>query len=249
MRYITFVLHVAPAMLLSGGEALRTRWPGLQVLRGLGMVGSALLFTAGLRFLGVADATAIYFVSPLLITALSIPLLGEVVDWRRWTAALIGLAGVLIVIRPGTGAFDATALFPLLGAMCWAGAVIVTRKMSGADHPVTTMAYSALVGALVLTAFLPFNWDTPSWSEVGLGICIGLLSTAGHWLVVLAYRQAHASLIAPYGYVQLSWARLFGFAVFGSLPDALTLTGAGVIAASGLYTTYHERARNSIGSG
>ena len=204
------------------------------------MVGSALLFTLGLRFISVAEATAIYFVSPILITALAIPVLGERIGWRRWTAALIGLIGVLIVIRPGTGAFDSAALFPLLGATCWAGAAVVTRKLGTADRPVTTMVYSAVVGLLVLTALLPFNWVAPSSTEIGLGVCIGLLSTAGHWLVVLAYRDAHASLIAPYAYVQLIWAALLGYAVFGSLPDGFTLAGAAIIATSGLYTANRE---------
>jgi drug/metabolite transporter (DMT)-like permease len=244
LRYATFALMVIPALALNGGAPLlRSRHTGLQVLRGLGMVGSSILFTAGLSFMAVADATAVYFISPILIMALSVLFLGEVVRWRRWTAALVGLLGVLIVIRPGTSAFESAALLPLLGATSWAAAAVVTRRMSGQDQPLTTLAYSAFVGFLVLSAALPFTWVAPRWQEVLLGLAVGVLSTAGHWLVILAYRHANASAIAPFSYVQLLWATGLGYLAFGSLPDAWTALGAGVIAASGLYTAYRERVR------
>jgi drug/metabolite transporter (DMT)-like permease len=246
LRYVTFSLLVIPLLLRTGGgKALRSHRPGLQVLRGLGTVGSAILFTAGLHFMPVAESTAIYFISPILITALSIPLLGEVVGWRRWTAAFVGLLGVLIVIRPGSSSFEVAALLPLLGATSWAGAAVVTRMMSGTDQPVTTLAYSAFIGTAVLSAIVPFAWVMPGWQEIGLGLCIGILSTAGHWLVILAYRHAAASVVSPYSYVQLIWAGALGYLAFGSLPDAWTMIGAGIIAASGLYTAYRERVRKA----
>jgi drug/metabolite transporter (DMT)-like permease len=244
LRYVAFVLLVLPAVLLNGGGSLlRSHRPGLQALRGLGTVGSAVLFTASLPYLPVADATAIYFISPILITALSIPFLGEAVGWRRWTAALIALIGVVIVIRPGTSAFDSAALLPLLGATSWAGAAVVTRLISGRDHPVTTLFYSALSGLLVLTAMLPFAWVTPGWREIGLGFAVGLFSTIGHALVVLGFRCANASTVAPFSYAQLVFAGFLGFAVFGTRPDSWTILGALVIAVSGLYTAYRERVR------
>jgi len=244
LRYATFALMVVPALALNGGGSLlRSRHTGLQVIRGLGMVGSSILFTAGLPFLAVADATAIYFISPILIMALSVLFLGEVVRWRRWSAAFVGLVGVLIVIRPGTSAFESAAVLPLLGATSWAAAAVVTRRMSGQDHPLTTLAYSAIVGFIVLSAALPFTWVAPRWQEVLLGLAVGVLSTAGHWLVILAYRHANASAIAPFSYVQLLWATGLGYLAFGSLPDAWTALGAGIIAASGLYTAYRERVR------
>jgi len=244
LRYATFALLVVPLLLLNGGGILlRSQRPRLQILRGLGMVGSAILFTAGLRFLPVADATAIYFISPILIMALSIPFLGEVVGWRRWSAAFVGLIGVLIVIRPGTGAFQTAALLPLLGATSWAAAAVVTRKMSGRDHSLTTLAYSAFVGFGALSAMLPLTWVVPAREEIVLGLCIGILSTIGHWFVILAYRHANASTVAPFSYVQLIWAGALGYIAFGSLPDAWTVAGAGIIVASGLYTAYRERIR------
>jgi drug/metabolite transporter (DMT)-like permease len=115
--------------------------------------------------------------------------------------------------------------------------------MSGTDHPATTLAYSAVVGALVLSVLVPFGFVTPGWPELALGLCVGVLSTIGHWLVVLAYRHASASAIAPFAYVQLIWAGVLGYAVFRSIPDGWTVVGAAIIAASGLYTAYRERVR------
>ena len=242
IRYVVFSSLILPVLLATSGGA-RSRRPGLQVVRGFGTVLSSLLFAAGVAVLPIAEASAINFVSPILITALSIPLLGEAVGWRRWTAALAGLVGVLIVIRPGASTFATASLLPLAAAASWAGAAVVTRMMSGADRPITTLAYSALVGTAVTSLIVPFVWVLPTKAELGLGVGIGLLSTAGHWLVVLAYRHAAASTIAPFSYVQLIWAGVLGFLVFGSVPDLCTVAGASIIALSGLYTAHRERVR------
>ena len=244
IRYVIFSLLTLPLLLRNGGVGvLRSGHPGLQLLRGLATVGSTLLFTASLQLLPVADATAINFVSPILITALSIPLLGEVVGWRRWVASAVGLVGVLIIIRPGTSTFGAAALLPLCAAASWASAAVITRMMSGMDRPITTLTYTALVGTAALSLVVPIVWVVPSWGELGLGLCIGLLSTAGHWLVVLAYRHAPASTVAPFSYVQLIWAGILGLLVFRAVPDLWTVMGAGIIALSGLYTAHRERVR------
>lgn len=250
LRYIGFCVLMVPVAIAKGpGRLLRTHRPGLQILRGLAMVLSAVLFTFSLRFLPVAEATATNFVSPLFITALSIPLLGERVGWRRWTAALVGLLGVLIVVRPGTSAFHPAALLPILAALSWAGAAILTRKLSGADQPATTLAYSALTGLAVLTLLAPFEWVLPDWRELAVGALIGLAATAGHWMIVLAYRQAPASVLAPFSYMQLIGSGVLAFLIFGAVPDSWTFVGAGVIIASGLYTAHRERIRSRLASG
>ena len=247
LRYIGFCVLMVPAAIAKGpGRLLRTHRPGLQILRGLAMVLSAVLFTFSLRFLPVAEATATNFVSPLFITALSIPLLGEKVGWRRWTAALVGLLGVLIVVRPGTSAFHPAALLPILAALSWAGAAILTRKLSGGDKPATTLAYSALTGLAVLTLLVPFDWVLPDWRELAVGALIGLVATAGHWMIVLAYRQADASVLAPFSYMQLIGSGVLAFLIFGAIPDSWTFVGAGVIIASGLYTAHRERVRSRL---
>jgi drug/metabolite transporter (DMT)-like permease len=217
--------------------------PGLQVVRGLGLVGSAILFISALQVLPVAEALAITFVSPIFVTALSIPFLGETVGWRRWTAAVIGLLGVLIIVRPGTGAFHPGAILPILSSFCWAIALVATRRSSALDDARTTMTYSALVGLACLTLLVPFSWKTPGWWELVLGTFVGASSTAGHWIVVIAFRYAGASVLAPFAYSQILWATLLGYLVFGAIPDYWTWLGAGVIIASSLYSAHRERLR------
>jgi len=243
LRYMTFAAFAAVLAARHGIPALRSRRPGLQVLRGVTLVGSAAFFIAGLGRLPLAEAAAISFISPAFITALSIPFLGEVVGIRRWAAVLMGLLGVLIVIRPGSGALQAAALFPLASAACWAVTIIVTRRMGTLDRSETTLLWSAWTGLLLLTALVPFGFVVPSTAQVALGIGIGLAASTGQYVLILAYRRAAASLLAPFSYVQLLSSTLLGALVFGAIPDGMTLLGAAVIIASGLYTVHRERVR------
>jgi drug/metabolite transporter (DMT)-like permease len=241
LRYCGFTALMLPALLHQPAR-LKSAAPGLQIGRGLGLLGSALFFTTGLKFLAMADATAMSFVSPLFITALSIPVLGEKVGLRRWSAIVVGLIGVLIVVRPGTSAFNPASVFPLLSSVSWACGIVLTRKMSHSnDGMVTTLGYAALVGFVVTSLMQPFVWTEPTWTQIGLGFFMACVSTAAQWLVVLAYRRANASVLAPFSYTQLVWSSLAGLILFGMTPDSLTLTGAAVIITSGLYTAHRER--------
>jgi drug/metabolite transporter (DMT)-like permease len=241
LRYGGFTLLMLPS-LLRRPSRFRSTAPLLQVGRGLGLLGSALFFTAGLKFLAMADATAMSFVSPLFITALSIPVLKEKVGVRRWSAIVVGLLGVLIVVRPGTSTFNPASVLPLLSSMSWACGIVLTRKMSaGTDGMATTLAYAAFTGFAVTSLMLPFVWVVPSWPTVALGGFMACVSTAAQWLVVLGYRRANASVLAPFSYTQLVWSCLAGLLVFDMAPDGTTLVGAAVIIASGLYTAHRER--------
>jgi len=241
LRYTGFSLLMLPAVLRRPAR-LRSAAPVLQIGRGLGLLGSALFFTAGLRFLAMADATAMSFVSPLFITALSIPVLKEKVGVRRWGAIVVGLIGVLIVVRPGTSAFNPASALPLLSSVSWACGIVLTRKMSHSqDGMVTTLAYAAFTGFMVTSLMVPFVWVTPSWPVVALGGFIACVSTTAQWLVVMGYRRANASVLAPFSYSQLVWSSLAGFLLFDMMPDGLTLVGAAIIIASGLYTAHRER--------
>jgi drug/metabolite transporter (DMT)-like permease len=242
LRFCVFsLLMLGTAVITRRVHALRSRRSSLQILRALGVLGSSIFFITGLSFLPMAEATAISFASPMIVTALSIPILGEVVRWRRWSAVAVGLLGVLIVVRPGVGAFDPAAIFPLLSAFSWAVALVVTRKMSSADGPLVSLTYAAGVGLLVTSALVPFTWVTPGWREIGLGLVTGGASTVAQWLVVLAFQQAPASVLAPFSYSQLVWSGLLGYGIFGNVPDRWTLAGATVVIASGLYTAHRER--------
>jgi drug/metabolite transporter (DMT)-like permease len=246
IRFLVFALIMVPAMLPGSPlYALRTSRLGLQGLRGAALLGSSLLFISGLRFLPIAEASATSFISPLFVTALSIVFLSESVGVRRWLATAVGLIGVLIILRPGTSAFHLAAFFPVVSALAWAGTLVMTRMLSGKESTITTMTYSAIVGLGILTALVPLVWVAPSWHDIMFGILIGVSSTAGQWIVVLAFRYADASVLAPFSYTQLLWVSLLGFLIFGEVPDVWTVTGAAFIVASGLYTAHRERVRRS----
>jgi drug/metabolite transporter (DMT)-like permease len=246
IRFMVFALIMTPAMIpTSPLYALTTRRRRLHFMRGATVLGSSLFFITGLGFLPIAEASATGFVAPLFVTALSIIFLNETVGLRRWIATAVGLFGVIIILRPGTGAFHMAAIFPLVSALSWACTLIMTRMLSGTERAITTMAYSSIAGVLILSVLVPFVWVTPTWQAVAFGVFIGVASTAGQWIVVLAFRYADASVLAPFSYTQLLWVSILGFFVFGEIPDVWTVVGAGFIVASGLYTAHRERVRHS----
>ena len=150
---------------------------------------------------------------------------------------------MLIILRPGSSAFHPAAFFPIVSALAWACTLIMTRMMSGKERAIATMTWSAIAGVCVISALVPLVWVTPSWHDILFGIFIGVASTAGQWIVVLAFRYADASVLAPFSYTQLVWVSILGFFVFGEIPDLWTIAGAAVIVASGLYTAHRERLR------
>ena len=246
IRFVVFALIMVPAMLPGSPLfALRTERLGLQLMRGAALLGSSLFFISGLRYLPIAEASATGFVSPLFVTALSIIFLSERVGVRRWIATAVGLMGVLIILRPGTSAFHVAAFFPIVSAFCWALTLVMTRIMSGREHVTTTMTYSSIAGVAILTALVPFVWIKPTLHDIFFGIVIGLASTLGQWIVVLAFRYGDASVLAPFSYAQLLVVSIFGFFIFGEVPDVWTVIGAAFIVLSGLYTAHRESVRRS----
>lgn len=242
-RFLVFVLTIPLAVLLIRGPAgLVSRRPKLQVLRALSICGGSTFFIVGLGMMPVAENTAVAFLGPLFITALSIPMLGEQVGVRRWAAAIVGFAGVMLIVRPGSDAFQLAAVFPILAALIGSFGSIFTRQMAD-EAPETTLAWTAVVSFVLLSAAMPFVWVTPSWEVAGYGVLTGVLSTIGHVFVVLAFRSAPASLLAPFTYVQLLFAGVFAYLAFGDVPGSWTIAGILVIAASGLYTAHRERVR------
>ncbi|MDU6140114.1 DMT family transporter, partial [Bradyrhizobium sp.] len=236
IRFTVFALIMVPAMIPGSPLfAMRTERLPFQLLRGVALLGSSIFFITGLGYLPIAEASATGFVAPLFVTALSIIFLGE----------KVGLCGVLIILRPGTGAFHLAALFPIASAFSWACTLIMTRIMSGREHAITIMTYSSIAGLCLLSAMVPFVWITPSWQDIGFGVLVGVASTMGQWIVVLAFRYADASVLAPFSYTQLLWVSLLGFFVFGEVPSIWTVVGAAFIVSSGLYTAHRERVRRS----
>lgn len=241
-RYLAITAMLAP-LVLRRPRSLLTGQPKLQLLRGVGVLASALLFIAGLARLPIADATAIGFASPLMVTALSIPLLGEQVGVRRWSAVAVGFLGVLVVVRPGSGAFGWSALLPLASATCWAMSLVVTRRMRGQDSALTTLLYSTLIGLVCSGLPLPLVWRPLSLEAVLMMVAMGGLSLVGQYLLIVGLGRSAASLLAPFTYSQIVWSTLLGVLVFGTVPGLSTWCGAAIIVASGLYIAHRERLR------
>ena len=221
---------------------LRTARPGLQFLRGLLLAIASLLYFAALTVLPLAEAAAIGFVMPLFLALLAVPMLGERMDGARLAAVLVGLAGALVIVRPGATVFTPYALLPIGMALCNALYQILTRKVAGVEHPLTSLVWAAIVGAVLLSFALPFAWVTPTepFHWVLLGI-IGVLASVGHFTLIRAYDYANATALAPFFYTQLIWVMLLGWLVFGEFPDGWSLLGTGIIVASGIYLVGRQR--------
>jgi drug/metabolite transporter (DMT)-like permease len=244
LRSVVVLALTLPVLLLRKGVAvLRTRHPRLQMIRGISVMGASLLFLSGLVYLPVADASAINFVWPLLITIFSVLILKETVGVRRALATVVGFIGMLVIIRPGSSAFQWAAVFPLGAALLWSFASVLTRKLSADDDAGTTLIWSAVIPVVVGSLALPFVYVQPTAWELALCGLIGIGSAMGHAMVVVAFTRAEASALAPYSYTQLVWAVAAGFLFFGTLPDAWTIAGAAIITASGVYTVHRERVR------
>ena len=244
VRCAIVVAFTVPYALWKIGPAVfHTDHPKTQVFRGFAILGSSFLFVSGLSHLPLADASAINFVWPLLITVLSVLMLKEKVGVRRWAATLLGFAGMLLIIRPGTSAFQMAALYPLGAALLWSFAAVVTRSVSAHDRAATTLVWTSLVMLAGATVLIPFFWRPMTGQEWLLMSLIGGISIVGHSMLVFAYERASASFLAPFSYAQLVWATILGYLVFGSLPDRWIAAGAILIVASGIYTAHREHVR------
>lgn len=230
------------------GTLVVTRAPGLQLSRSLLLMTTTGVFNAGIRTTPLATATTIMFMSPILVTLLSMPLLGEKVGWRRWAGIVLGFAGAIIVVRPwqeGLGGTGSGMLLLLVAALLNANYQILTRKVRH-DDPLTSLLYTAAAGALVTSAMVPWFWVWPTAFDWLLLVLTGVAGGIGHLCLIRAFRQAPASVVAPFTYSSLIWAALFGFAIWGDWPDLWTWCGAAVIIGSGLYIFHRERQRQNI---
>ena len=242
-RYVGQMLVTTPIAWHRVGPGFwRTRHPRTQILRSLCLVVATTCFFGGLRYLPLAEASAITFLAPMIAIVLSMPVLGERPTRARWISAIVGFAGILVLIRPGSAVFHPATGFLLLAAAANALYQLLTRKLPG-DTPHTTLFYSGLVGTVALTALLPFAGmpaEVTPLDAVFL-VLMGLLAGFGHWLLIGAFLRAPASLIAPFTYVQMLWATLYGYLLFAQLPDGVSAVGMSIIVASGIGLVLHER--------
>jgi len=225
-------------------ELLITRRLGMQIGRSVLLLASTLCNFVALRYLQLDQVLALSFSTPFFVAALSGPILGEWVRWRRWTAIGVGFLGVLVVIRPGTGNIHPAAVLSLFAALCYALYAIATRILTRTDSNLTTLFYSNVVGALALIPVLPFVWTTPHDPLIiGLMFAAGALGAFGHYLLIAAHRLAPAAVLSPFIYTEIVLVIILGFVVFGDLPNRWTLAGASIVIASGLYMLHRERVR------
>jgi drug/metabolite transporter (DMT)-like permease len=240
-----FAVHVGLVVLLfqpwRNPSMLRSRSLPMQALRGVFLVGSTYFNFLALNTLQLAQTTSIFFFSPMVVTALAGPLLGEWAGWRRWAAILVGFAGVLVITRPGIASFEAGHLFALCSMVSYSCYVIMTRAMASTESAESLIFYSALTPVILLLPVVPATASWPAGPLEWVILCsLGFSGGIGHWLLIKAYRQATLSALAPYPYLQMVWMIVLGYLVFGQLPDLPTLAGAAIIVGSGLYILHRE---------
>lgn len=227
---------------MRGTQLLRTRHPLVQILRGVMAATSAVLFILALRYVPLADATAVTFIAPFIVTAIAALFLREPVGMRRWLAVLAGFGGMLIVIRPGLGVFHPAIFITVAAATAFATRQVLSRMLSGDDTIATTVAYTSITSTTLLSLPLLFVWQTP---EAGWIWMVAIIMTAcagiGEIFIIRALDIAQAVVVAPLQYSMILWSTFYGFVLFADLPDFWTLGGCSIIVASGLYTLNRER--------
>ena len=224
----------------------RTNYPKLQFLRSVALMMATTLFFFAFSRLGLAEASAIFNISPVLITLGAFLFLREQVGPRRLIGIIVSLLGALIIIRPGTGVFSIYALLPLGAAIFYSTYSLATRFVGTDESPWTSLFYSAIFGALCYSIYIAFYWNPMSNNAILLTIIIGLFGTAGHICLIRALTLGEASLVAPFIYTNLLFTTTWGFVLFGNLPDFWTIVGALIIVAAGIYVWARDRAVRSI---
>lgn len=213
----------------------------LQLMRGIVLVASTAINFYCLQYLQLDQTAAIMFTVPLVTCALSVPLLGEHVGWRRWLAVCVGFLGVLIIIRPGLSGFHWAMVLALGNAVLASIYMMLTRKVTLVDSDETCVIYTNLIGALVTLPLAVAAWQAIEGIHILPALLIGLFGGIGHHFIVIAHRNAPAPVIAPFSYSHILWMVALGYLVFGHVPDAWTLVGASIVVGSGLFLIYRER--------
>ena len=226
---------------------LKTNKPGLQALRSLFLFASTLFNFIAVNYLQLSQTISIAFATPLLVALLSGPLLGERISRDRFIAIIMGFLGVLVVSRPGFGGIHPVAILSVCGVVCYSMYAIMTRHLAAHDSTETTLVYSGLVGAILLTPALPWFWQNPPDIMTALTmVALGAYAALGHFALIKAHRFAPAYILSPFIYTQLIWMVLLGYFVFGDIPDGFTLLGGFIVVGSGLYLLARERSRQGI---
>jgi drug/metabolite transporter (DMT)-like permease len=240
-----YIFHLGFIVILMRPKSIpglfATKRPLLQLFRSVLLLSATLAFFTALKFMPLAEATALGFTWPLMVTALSVVLLKEHVGMLRWLAIVVGFLGAGIIIRPGIEIIAWSALMPLVMAASYSLYQILTRMVGSDDSPMTSLFFNAVFGAVVMSAVLPFIWEPiVGWTWLEMAV-MGAVGGFGHFLVIKALQLSPASVLAPFAYLQLVVSFLYSWVIFGDVPDPYMIFGAAVIAGAGLFVIYRER--------
>ena len=241
-RYTAQALLVTVLILPKINIYGRTKYPKLQFLRSLALMMATTLFFFAFSRLGLAEASAIFNISPVLITLGAFLFLREQIGPRRVIGILVSLLGALIIIRPGSGVFTIYAILPLGAAIFYSAYSLATRFVGTDESPWTSLFYTAIFGSICYSIYIVFNWNPMSNNALLLTIIIGLFGTAGHICLIRALILGEASLVAPFIYTNLLFTTIWGLVLFGNFPDLWTIAGALIIVAAGIYVWARDRA-------
>lgn len=244
IRYWFFAgFVVALALRAPGGikATARTSQLGLQIGRGVLLAAEICVAVYAFTILGLIESQAVFICYPLLVAALSGPVLGEQVGWRRWAAIGVGCIGVLIILQPGVGVFNPWAVIPLISALMFAVYGLLTRYAARRDSTATSFFWTGIAGSVAMTLVGIWFWEpmqTQDWYWMGLLCVTGAL---GHWLLIKCYEMAEASAVQPFAYFHLVWSAILGISVFGEVLRPAVVVGAALVVAAGLFTLWRER--------
>ncbi len=248
-RYFFGLVPVAIALWVAGFHQVRTRRPAAHVLRGVLMSVALALFFWGLKYVPLAEAIAVAFTAPLFITALSVPVLGERVGPARWLAVLVGFAGMLVIVRPGAEAFKPEMLILVAGTAVFALGITYTRRLARTETVTTMFTWTTVVAMAVFGPLAWWTWKLPQADHMAGFAVLGLIGGMAHYLVIVAYRNAPAAVIAPQEYMALVWGAIIGWIIWSEVPSAWTWLGAAIVAGAGGFIALREgraAARNQV---
>ncbi|MBZ0215039.1 MAG: DMT family transporter [Fimbriimonadaceae bacterium] len=243
-RFFFNAIVILPILAMTQRRAFRRpanlSWHAIRVA---GLLIATFCYFSALQTMPLADALAIYFVYPFMITGFAPLVLGEQVGIRRWSAVLIGFLGTLIIVRPGFQSLPPGIWYLMGGALCFAFYNLYTRKLAGAASAGQILGFQSLMGTIVMTAILPFFWKTPDMTALALFLSMGLVSVLAHFMLITSYQHASASFLAPFAYFEIISATIVGFLFFADFPNAWTWSGIAVIVACGVYISMRERGK------
>ncbi|MBL4766106.1 MAG: DMT family transporter [Rhodobacteraceae bacterium] len=246
IRYWFFGAFVIAIAARAGGirQVAQTTQPILQMFRGALLAGEVCVMVLAFTILGLIESHAVFTCYPLLVAALSGPILGERVGWRRWAAIGLGFIGVLVILQPGMSVFDPAAIIPLLSAVMFALYGLLTRFAARKDNAATSFFWTGVTGAVVMTVVGVWFWEPMSTSDWGWMAVLCITGVLGHWLLIKCYDVAEASAVQPFAYFQLVFAAILAISFFGETIRTNVALGAAMIVGAGLFTLWRERTQS-----